>query len=171
MSYFEKYIKYKNKYLILKNSLQEGGEFDESIIKNEDPRFFINQFKNINSPKEYANSPDLFVALEADNIGLLDKKNTNFWDIDDGRDDIYDAIKITDPKWKKEITVMVTLLDGTKHIRTGRVDHAGRTYVIINVKPLPPETQVTQVTKVPEAPSVSTPNPNAHPYNGNPYNN
>ena len=105
MSYYEKYIKYKNKYLILKNSLQEGGEFDETLIEGLKSKEYMIPAQKIMNREQFANSPNYFIAYKVDNDGLFNKKNTKFYNFVPKKNsrDIDRYIR------KNKITVTVTL--------------------------------------------------------------
>jgi len=63
MDYKEKYLKYKSKYVALKNQLGNG----------------FSKFDYMDEGMERHLKPNYFLAFEKDNKGLFDEKNDNYY--------------------------------------------------------------------------------------------
>ena len=110
MSYYEKYLKYKTKYITLKNNMI-GGEFNKSIVEG------YNLAENYKyKTTNIQESKCAFIALFKDNPGLNDDKNKFYYD------EIVDEDNITTYKLKNELDVKVKVNDTLVNI-TGRAYH------------------------------------------------
>ncbi len=98
--YFEKYLKYKNKYILLKNNLLVGGD---KFNLNQDDIYLINKFNNSDIGKDmeiYLNpiygyilcENGLLSNLHQIYINKLNKDILNFIDKDDCIYDLYNFL-------------------------------------------------------------------------------
>jgi hypothetical protein len=111
------------------NKKMKGGNFDESYIKDAYAENYKSKFRNINSRKEMADSPNFFLAFLKDNVNLFNEKSNNFY---------RNMIKNTEVRrgWKPEITVKCSLPNGELIEKTGEVysEHKSGGFIIIYCK-------------------------------------
>jgi hypothetical protein len=111
------------------NKKMKGGNFDESYIKDAYAENYKSKFRNINSRKEMADSPNFFLAFLRDNVNLFNKNSNNFY---------RNMINNTEVhrEWKPEITVNCRLPNGELIEKTGEVYavHKSRGFIIIYCK-------------------------------------
>ena len=110
--------------------------FDKDLVKGIAEKY--SETRGFQSYDEMANSHTAFLAYATDNPGLFDKSNDKYWtdDTDMGNDDPKPEVGIL-RKWKKPITVVVTLPTNScvrKGIVTGIVKHKFPGHVIVYTK-------------------------------------
>jgi len=86
MNFEQKYLKYKNKYLVLRK--QNGGAFNPENCANlekikKDIETCRSSYDKSIPGREiiFHKAPNYFLALESDNIGLFDKNNSTYYDV------------------------------------------------------------------------------------------
>lgn len=87
----------------------------------------------------YTKSPTAFVAYEKDNPGLFNKESNYYKDRIFPKDMVIPNLETTKYReWKNPITVIVTLPDGQKTSRHGKVEHQYDGFIIIDKDLYPP---------------------------------
>ena len=125
------------------NKKMKGGNFDESYITDAYAENYKSKFRNINSRKKMADSPNFFLAFLKDNVNLFNENSNNFYrnEIKNTENKIKNTENMTNNTkvhrvWKPEITVNCSLPNGELIEKTGEVYavHKSRGFIIIYCK-------------------------------------